>query len=280
MRKLIILIYCMSLLLIFGCMSSRTLVSCEDVVILPNRKITLRAKLEERDYHLDDIEGQPVEFQLVSFPKCAKRAFLGHEISRVITDDDGWAELEVGIPCEGLYRVRVSYSGNRRFLSSSDELLILAVDRNMPVIVVDIDGTLTQKSWRPWRKKYVPYDGFVVESLKQISKKYAIVYLSGRPLPLHKYTRNWLCRNGFPAGPILLWWITSPRWLTVTNYKTDMLISLKRAGVNLAWGIGNTEDDIKAYRKAGLKAIILNNEAAGAIKANSWYEIRKIILNQ
>ncbi len=259
-----------------GCMSSHTLVSCEDVVTLPNRRITLRAKLEEQDYHLDDIENQPVKFKTVSYPDC--KVTPDTAVHRVNTDDDGWAQMRTKIFCAGLYRFRVFYEGNKRFRPSSDELIVLAVNKDKPVIVVDIDGTLTRRGWRPWRRELIPYDGFAAEVLNKLSKKYAIVYLSGRLLPMHGFTRRWLAKNNFPTGPVLMWWLSSPRWLTIRRYKTDILVSLKRMGVNLVWGIGNTEDDVESYRQAGLKAIILGKEAAGAIKADSWYEVGKIIL--
>ena len=197
------------------------------------------------------------------------------------TDEEGWAEIRAQVLCEGIYRFKVSYKGNKRFFPSSDELTVLAVDKEKPIIVVDIDGTLTRKGWRPWRKEPIVYDGFAVDVLNRLAKRYAIIYLSGRLLPMHGFTRKWLAKNGFPKGPIVMWWISSARWLSVRRYKSDILISIRRRiGANLVWGIGNTEDDIEAYRQAGLKAIILGKQADGAISVKSWYEIGKIISGQ
>ncbi len=270
-----------SLMPLVGCMSSYTLISCEDAITLPQRTITLRAKLEEQDYHLDDIKNQPVKFKLISSPTHERK--LDDELYRSkidFTDNDGWARVRVRFPVEGLYRFKVFYEGNERFYSSEDELTVLVVGRDRPVIVVDIDGTLTKrKTWYPWCKEPIPYDNYAAKVLRQLAEKYAIVYLSGRPLPLHKVTRKWLEKYGFPKGPVVLWWLSSPRWLTVKNYKVDTLDSLKQAGINLVWGIGNTEDDIEAYLKAGLKAIAINSEKArGAYRVDSWYEIGKILL--
>jgi len=271
-----IAIFIAGLTFLTGCMSSHTLISCEDVVTLPNKVVVLRAKLEEQDYHLDDIKNQPVKFQSISSPEC-KRA-IDKSVHKVNTNDDGWAQIRAKIFCEGLYRFRVSYDGNKRFRPSEDELIVLAVNKDKPVIAVDIDGTLTKKGWRPWRREPMPYDGYVSNVLRRLSEKYAIVYLSGRLLPMHGFTRRWLSKNGFPQGPILMWWISSPRWLTVRRYKTDILVSLKRAGVRLVWGIGNTEDDMKSYRRAGLKAIILGKDVSGARRADSWSDVGKILL--
>ena len=55
-RMMTIIISAVGVLIMVGCMSVRTIVSCEDVVARANSIVTLRAKLEEWGYHIDEIE--------------------------------------------------------------------------------------------------------------------------------------------------------------------------------------------------------------------------------
>ncbi len=255
-----------------GCGSSRTVISCLDAISLPNRDINLRAKLERRNINLWDIESQPVEFKLLSAPRASEVRIR----ARGMTDEDGWVTLPLHVSAEGLYRIRADYRGSKRYRSSQDEFTVLVLNSHRPVLILDIDGTLTRRSWTPWRRDPLPYDSHAAQVVRDLSKQYAIVYISGRIRPLHNDTRKWLKDNGFPRGPVLLWWISKARWIKPENYKKDVIASLRREGINLVAGIGNTHDDMDAYRESGLKSIILAGRDSSAIRVNSWNEISEL----
>jgi phosphatidate phosphatase PAH1 len=161
-----------------------------------------------------------------------------------------------------------------------DEFTILALTPEKPVLILDVDGTLTQERWNFWQKENVPYDAHTVQVVNDLATRYAIVYLTARPRPLHRRTRRWLEEKGFPLGPVLVWSPRKIRWLDIEDYKQDVLNALRQQGINLAVGIGDMEDDIEAYRKAGMKAIILGKEESGAQPAYSWQEIENLLVSE
>lgn len=256
-----------------GCMSSKTLVTCSDVVTRTHQQVVLKGKLEEKDWHLDDIRSQPVELQVLSSPEPMENKLP----LQVISNRHGVFTFPLQTSQEGIYRIRARYRGSNRFETSEDEFTILALTPEKPVMILDVDGTLTQERWNFWRKENALYDAHTVQVVNELATRYAVVYLTARPRPLHRRTRRWLQEKGFPPGPVLVWSPRKIRWLDIEDYKQDVLKVLRQQGINLAVGIGDMEDDIEAYQKAGMKAILLGKEESGARSAYSWLEIETLL---
>jgi hypothetical protein len=264
-----------SLTLTGGCTGWRVLMAGEDAVTLPQKNVTLITSLEQRNLFLKEMEKRPVEFRLISAPQKSNVNLT----RQVITDDEGEAITPLFIPEEGLYQVEVKYLGCLRFAPGADQITVLAVNPKQPVLVLDLDNTITNRNWFSARPEPRPYDQDTARVVQKLAQHYAVVYLSARPKQLHRRTRDWLKRFGFPDGPILLWYPDSFGELKPSHYKKDKLIDLRRSGINLAVGISNSEGDIKAYRKAGMEPILLGKKKAkGARAVKSWAEIEKLLV--
>jgi phosphatidate phosphatase APP1 len=275
MRRLGGIILFMILISGAGCGNNRVILAGEDVVSVPKKTVRVTTKLVRRSIFLKDIEHQPIEFQLISTPQKVNLPKTQHKI----TDGEGEAATELYLAEEGLYEVLIKYPGNHKYQPGEDTMTILAVPSAKPVIVFDLDNTVTKGNWFKSKPEPIPYDQDTVRVVGALSKKYAVMYLTARPKHLHRRTRVWLKENGFPDGPILLWYPETLRELSPTRYKRDELLALRRAGINLSVGISNTEGDIKAYRKAGMEPIIIGKKKAkGARVVQNWAEIEKLLL--
>lgn len=277
MRRLggILIILC--LIIGGGCSSSskRVILAGEDVITPPGKTAKVTTKMFRRSILLKDIEHQSIEFDLVSAPPKIPPRIL----YRGTTDKEGEAQAELLVPEEGFYEVRIKYPGNHKYQPQEDTMVILAIPPQKPVLVLDLDNTITDESWLHRKREPAPYDKDTVRVVQALSKKYAIVYLTARPKLLHRRSREWLRKYHFPEGPILLWYPQTLRDLSPTRYKRDELLDLRRQGINLAVGISNTKGDIKAYRKAGMEPIILGNKKSKRARtAQSWAEIETILL--
>jgi phosphatidate phosphatase APP1 len=265
-----------------GCSRSRVLLAGEDMVVPPRSKVDIRAKLEERNLFLKDIEKTPIHFRLKSGQNGST---ISLEEERM-TGENGMASISLQMPeKEGLYKIDVFYDGNHRFESQNDEVRVLVIKTDKPVAILDIDHTLTSENWLRQPEEIDPYDKDTVRVVNELAKKYVIVYLSSRPRLMHRSTHHWLNNHGFPDGPILLWSPKKISWFEPEEYKKDILESLRKSGITLAVGIGNREADIEAYRETGMRAILLaktdhdRNEAEeeGGIAVSGWAEIETIL---
>lgn len=268
---------------ITGCTHMRVLLAGEDVVTVPGRTVEVKARLQQRNLPIfKDIEGVPIFFKLTSSPPGAGVTLDEQQI----TNRNGGASVLLPVPQEGIYKIEVHYGGGRRFECKVDEVVVLAIDHQKPVAVFDLDYTLTKNNWTNKPEEIKPYDKDTVRVINEMSKKYAIVYLSGRPQPVHRSTKKWLKMNDFPDGPILLWYPSKFRWLLTDVYKKDTLQSLREEGFNLALGVGDRNKDAKLYREANMRAILLtrngknghNGAGADMVQVLNWFELGSIVL--
>lgn len=271
-------------LTITGCSNMRVLLAGEDVLAQPGETVEVKARLQQRNLPIfKDIEKVPIHFRLIASPPGAEVTLEEQKI----TDDEGAASVFLPVPREGTYKIEVLYSGSRQFESKDDVITILAVGPKKPVAVFDLDYTLTKHNWINQPKTIEPYDQDTVRVVNEISKKYAVVYLSGRPQPVHRASRRWLEMNGFPDGPILLWYPSKFRWLETNRYKKDILQSLHDKGFNLVLGVGDRKADAKIYNQVGMRAIVLNRNGVNfkngtispdMVQVLNWLELGSIVL--
>jgi hypothetical protein len=267
-----------------GCTNMRVLLAGEDVITVPGKTVEVKARLQQRNIPIfKDIEKVPLHFRLTSAPSGADVALDEQKI----TDEEGGASVLLSVPKEGIYKIEVLYSGSKKFESKVDEIIVLAIDKKKPIAVFDLDYTLTKNNWTHKPENIKPYDENTVRVIHEMSKKYAIVYLSGRPQPVHRSTKKWLKMNNFPDGPILLWYPSKLRWLTTDMYKKDALQTLREEGFNLALGVGDRNKDARLYCQANMKAFMLTkngkNHKNGAaspdfVEVLNWLELGSIVM--
>lgn len=173
------------------------------------------------------------------------------------TDEDGRFGLHLrgdnrlGIGMRDIY-VRSPDGDDFRFLA-------YVAPVGTPVIVSDVDGTLTQ-SEGAFPKSIILGGEVGVQrdaawSFRQAAEKgYQLVYVTARGDRFTDSTRRWLAEHGFPRGPIRLGrgMFVKPGDDTV-EYKWDVIVRL-RHGFDVAAAIGNRATDVKAYRMAGMPA--------------------------
>jgi len=127
-----------------------------------------------------------------------------------------------------------------------------------PVIVTDIDGTLTLSDDELTNQladpSYVPLEYTDAKEMTQAwtDKGYRVVYLTARPHPLRSLTRPWLDALEFPFGPVS----TAPELVfggTAADYKAAFVDRLQD---DLGWDVvaayGNAGSDIDGYEAAGV----------------------------
>ena len=157
-----------------GCSKERVILAGDDLVTVPGREAVLTAKVQRRNLFLKDLENQPLEFKLVSAPKRVRLRPLGQGL----TDEEGQARVRMEVPEAGMYTVEVRYPGDDRYLPGQDLLTVLAVRPGQPVVVLDVDNTLTNENWLHRDPEPQPYDGDTVRVVNELSRRYAVVYLS------------------------------------------------------------------------------------------------------
>jgi hypothetical protein len=189
----------------------------------------------------------------------ACRAGAWHRVGAARTDDEGHFALglsgEDRLPT-GMRDLYVSVAGDR----TSARFLGVVAPVGMPVIVSDVDGTLTSSEnafletivlgLEPGARAGAPQAYTAVTA-----RGYQLVYVTARGSQYTTATRAWLEHKGFPRGPLRL----SPSFVTLPGgdtieYKTRTLEALLAAGVELAAGVGNRASDVTAYVGTGVAA--------------------------
>lgn len=102
-----------------------------------------------------------------------------------------------------------------------------------------------------------------VNCIKELSKKYKIIYIGARPDFLTKITEDWLNKTGFPQGDVYL--------AEYQEERVKLAIKLKHY-FNFIAGIGDRWDDNELHLEIGCLSIILK-EYEG-----NWDIVRKNLL--
>jgi phosphatidate phosphatase PAH1 len=172
------------------------------------------------------------------------------------TDDDGHYALtltgDARLPL-GMRDIYASVVGDR----TSTQYIAYVAGDDQPLIVSDVDGTLTTSEYEfietialgedcdVWPGAADAYDDAT-------NRGYQLVYVTSRGNQYTTLTRQWLAEQGFPPGPIRL----SPSFVTLpgndtVDFKTSAMQGFM-TGFQLAAGIGNRESDIEAYTNVGV----------------------------
>ena len=102
-----------------------------------------------------------------------------------------------------------------------------------------------------------------VECMRDLARRYHLVYLGARPSATLLDTEDWLRGKGFPAGPV---------YLARTSGQRLRLIEGLQSKFNFVAGIGDRWDDNECHLALGCLSIILK-EFEG-----DWTTVRRYLL--
>ncbi len=173
------------------------------------------------------------------------------------TDDDGRFALRL----HGDDRLAIGMRDIYAAAPDGDDFRFVAyvAPVGTPVVVTDIDGTLTH-SEGAFPKSIILGSDVRAQPSSAASLRaaadagYQLVYLTARGERFTDATRRWLVEQGFPRGPLRL---GRPMFVRpgepVVEYKWNAIVALRQR-FSVAAGIGNRASDVEAYRLAGLPA--------------------------
>ncbi len=157
----------------------------------------------------------------------------------------------------GRHRVRLVVAADQ----TSTDLLIDIVPKGSPIVVSDVDGTLTTS-------ENAEFPALLTGSLPDAhpdaaaalsalaSKGYRVVYLTARPEWLTGRTREFLVTAGFPTGIVhTTSGVTGAVGAAAASYKSGELSMLLGHGHAIAWGFGNKASDTDAYDAAKINPV-------------------------
>jgi phosphatidate phosphatase PAH1 len=155
----------------------------------------------------------------------------------------------------GRHRVRLVVAGDH----SSTDLLVDVVPKDAPVVVSDVDGTLTSSELAEFPAGLVgvlpdaqPDAAAVLTAL--VKKGYRPIYLTARAEALTARTKEFLAQRGFPAGIVH----TTTSGLgafgdAAAQFKSGELARIEQKGLAIQWAFGNKASDTDAYDAADVE---------------------------
>lgn len=213
----------------------------------------------------DDIKGEYVDIYLLR--DCGDTwEFLGTETT---TEDGAHATVEgvedtggriyYQIPPEkelglGWHRVHFVVKGD---LSTAD-MYIHVVEKGAPIIVSDVDGTLTTYETEEFvalASGTIPMMQPDASNLFNIyaEKGFNLFYMTARPEWLDYRTREFLDQYGFPRGIVhTTLTFTGALGSSASTYKTDELKLIANHGLVPTYAFGNTSTDADAYYNSNI----------------------------
>ena len=239
----------------------------------PGEGINVRAKLSHDGLigiH-PNMHGYPLSF---AGPTIAPRV--------IPTAEEGIAAVGTQAPANpgGMVRVQVRFPGSRGHRPAESVARLFSWSAESRILVVDIDHTISNMRSRDilfTDNDRIPTLPGAVESLTRLSGTYRILYLTARDESLYNKTRSWLEAKGFPEGPLFTRDFNLFRE-GQGEFKRRFLAELKTRFPNTVVGVGDREEDARAYVANGLRAFILAPVGAArvstrAVLAPSWGSI-------
>jgi hypothetical protein len=258
-----------------SCAQKRARIQGYDVLTLPGSKVMLWAKVEDMGAlkFAMDIENITVNFTLGN-------ASLG----QAVTADNGFACIEYTAPANSPKDVNITcrclLSPGSDYIAEDANIYIAVRDNNTQILITDIDHTIADVSSAGFLvKSNEDVQAFAnsAEVLGRLSKKYTIVYLTGREEIFMTKTKAWLKLRNFPSGPAFFWDL-GKKPFSSGEYKTEAIKELKKTFPNITVGMGDLVTDAKAYLDNDMRAFIIGEskpddlpEKARFVK--TWLEI-------
>jgi hypothetical protein len=178
-----------------------------------------------------------------------------HPTVEGVEDSGGWVffQLPQALPL-GRHRVHMVVRGD----DSRADTYIEVVEPGTPIILSDIDGTLTTSEW----ERLVD---FLLDNIPEVNPGapealqalvdlgYRPMYLTARPEFLGNRTYEFIALRGLPPGIIhTTLTTTGAMGAEAVGYKTAELDALAARGLVPSWVFGNTDSDGQAYDNAGI----------------------------
>lgn len=253
-----------------GCQTAKLAVS--DSYMMRGAESLLLARVERRQ--IGDNPG---------LPRQTVRFFAGEKLlGEARTDAAGEARLMCTLP-DGTTEFRVEVPIGDETLAASGLVFNWSPDRT--VIFCDIDGTISETDFSTLvfgdadedESRPFPH---AAETLRELTKRFELIYLTARPVTLRDKTRRWLAQHGFPPAPL----ITTPRRrdvLRAQGYKMEVIREIQAAVHSVGIGIGNAVTDAEAYAERGLLTVIIDDGddskfRAHAVIVRDWPMLRRL----
>jgi hypothetical protein len=221
-----------------------------DMLAPEGEQVALEARLEYID-GLSGIRGETLEF-----------VYEGDVAGRAPTNSEGVARIEFKPPKAGDYEftVRLAKDSDRKAVSAP--LTLCVRRREQEFIITDVDHTISDAGSLEFVRTKLKDIKPVKDSakiLRKLSKRYTIIYLTGREDIFRRKTKIWLEEKDFPVGPVFFWNVQEGEW-SHEKYKTHLIAKLKRDWPNIRAGFGDLPGDAYAYMTNGLRIYIVRPE--------------------
>jgi phosphatidate phosphatase PAH1 len=141
---------------------------------------------------------------------------------------------------------------------SSTDVYVDIVEPGTPVVVSDVDGTLTGKETEEFTALLTGDLPTTHESAPEViralsEKGYRVFYLTARPEFLGDRTREFLSQYGYPEGIMhTSLKTTGATGTAAADFKTEELAAIAKRGLVPTYAFGNTDSDAKAYFSSGI----------------------------
>ena len=123
--------------------------------------------------------------------KMVELSVEGVLLKKNLTGGDGYGFFKYHPTSAGLKKIEAK-SGQATALG-----WLLVIDKKQKAVIIEVEGALRESVFAD-----KPLEGSL-ESLKKLSEKYKIIYLTRIPFSL--YDRKWLAKNDFPESVLLYW---------------------------------------------------------------------------
>jgi len=181
-----------------------------------------------------------------------------HPTVEGVEDSGGWVffQMPQALPL-GRHRIHFVVRGD----DTRADTYIEVVEPGTPIILSDIDGTLTTSEW----ERLVD---FLLDNIPDVNPGapdalhalvdlgYRPMYLTARPEFLGNRTYEFIEQRGLPPGIIhTTLTTTGAMGAEAVAYKTAELQALADRGLVPHWVFGNTDSDAEAYDNAGIQPL-------------------------
>ncbi|MEX1367054.1 MAG: phosphatidylinositol transfer protein [Nannocystaceae bacterium] len=178
-----------------------------------------------------------------------------HPTVEGVEDSGGWVYFQMpsALPV-GRHRIHMVVRGD----DTRADTYIEVVEPGTPIIVSDIDGTLTTSEWERLVDFLLSTIPDVNEGAPQalhalVDLGYRPMYLTARPEFLGRRTYEFIELRGLPPGIIhTTLSATGALGGAAVDYKTAELAALASRGLVPSWVFGNSSSDAEAYDNAGI----------------------------
>lgn len=204
-----------------------------------------------------------------------------HPTVEGVEDSGGWVFFQVpqALPL-GRHRVHFVVRGD----DSRADAYIEVVEPGTPIILSDIDGTLTTSEWErlvDFLLDNIPdvHPGAPEALQALVDLGYRPMYLTARPEFLGNRTYEFIEARGLPPGIIhTTLTATGAMGASAVTYKTGELDALAARGLVPAWVFGNTDSDATAYDNAGIQPLdhrvfFQFDDPFGGRRIESYYDL-------